>query len=98
MGELAGRRGWKEIFDLVKALAQENSAAVLRCIEPADLHGALWNTARLGQIFDEYFKNHQRIRLDPEARASKHTHITDEDPRKWVIEQVLVDPDDLMPG
>ena len=31
----------------------------------------------------------------PHARAAKHTTISEEDPRRWVIEQTLVDPDEL---
>ncbi|MFN9655394.1 MAG: DUF3516 domain-containing protein [Dolichospermum sp.] len=39
-----------------------------------------------------YFTEHTRIRLDPEARATKHTRITEESPRRWTYEQILVDP------
>jgi len=83
------------IFDLIKSMAQENATAMLRCVEPTDAEGAMWNLMRFDQFFDEYFIDHQRIRLDPEARASKHTRIIEDDPRKWIIEQVLVDSDEL---
>jgi hypothetical protein len=83
------------IFDLIKAMSQENGGAILRCVEPADLEGTPWNQTRVDAFFDEYFIDHQRIRLDPEARASKHTRIIEDDPRKWLIEQVIVDPDEL---
>ncbi|MFN4999769.1 MAG: DUF3516 domain-containing protein [Akkermansiaceae bacterium] len=42
-----------------------------------------------------YFTEHTRIRLDPEARATKHTRITEESPRRWTYEQILVDPEEL---
>ena len=46
-------------------------------------------------MLDAYFAGHQRIRLDPEARASQHTRIAETGPRRWTCEQILVDPEDL---
>lgn len=49
------------------------------------------------QSFEDYVKTYglERIRLDPEARAAKHTRISEEEPRKWIVEQTLVDPEEL---
>lgn len=83
------------VFDLVKALSREDGAAILGMIEPADADGAAWNRQRIDALLDGYFAGHERIRLDPEARAAKHTRISEEAPRKWIVEQVLVDPEEL---
>jgi superfamily II RNA helicase len=82
------------VFTLVKAFAEENTAAVLAQVEPADGDGAGWNAGRVEALLDAYFAEHLRIRLDPEARAAKHSRIDDEEPRRWKVEQILVDPDE----
>jgi hypothetical protein len=82
------------VFTLVKAFAQENTATVLALVEPADGEGTAWNAGRVEALLDAYFAEHSRIRLDPEARAAKHSRIDDEDPRRWKVEQILVDPDE----
>jgi superfamily II RNA helicase len=82
------------VFTLVKAFAQEDVAGVLGQIEPSDGEGQAWNAARVGGMLDAYFADHVRIRLDPEARAAKHSRINDGEPRRWVVEQTLVDPDE----
>jgi superfamily II RNA helicase len=83
------------VFDLVKTLARDDIPAALAQIEPADSEGTPWNHQRLDALIDDYFETHQRIRLDPEARAAKHTRINEEAPRRWLIEQTLVDPEEL---
>ena len=30
-----------------------------------------------------------------EARAAKHSRLSDEQPRRWTVEQTLVDPEEL---
>ncbi len=82
------------VFTLVKAFAQENVAEILAQVEPADAGGAAWNAGRIEGLLDAYFADHGRIRLDPEARAAKHSRIDDGEPRRWVVEQILVDPDE----
>ncbi len=83
------------VFDLVKAFAEGNTAAILSQIEPNDPDGASWTAARIEKLLDNYFTEHTHIRLDPEARATKHTRITEESPRRWTYEQILVDPEEL---
>ncbi|WP_367874634.1 DEAD/DEAH box helicase [Luteolibacter sp. Populi] len=83
------------VFTLVKAFAEGNTAAILAQIEPADSEGQPWTAARIGELLDGYFSDHERIRLDPEARATKHSRMNDEAPRLWTVEQILVDPEEL---
>jgi len=83
------------VFTLVKAFAQENIPEILAQIEPADSSGTAWTRERLAESLDGYFAGHQRIRLDPEARATKHTRLGEASPRRWTCEQILVDPEEL---
>ncbi len=49
--------------------------------------------ARLRSSLEAFYKDHERICLDPEARNSRHTHVfPSEDKATWRVEQVLVDP------
>ena len=83
------------VFTLIKSLAEENTAAVLSQIESNDAAGSPWTTARIEALLDDYFADHARIRLDPEARAAKHLRIDDTEAREWQVEQVIVDADEL---
>jgi len=83
------------VFTLLKAFAEENTSAILSQIEPADAEGVAWSAARVDGLLDAYFADHSRIRLDPEARAAKHLRIDDSQPRRWGVEQVIVDTDEL---
>jgi len=83
------------VFELVKALSRKDTAAVLNLLEPTDTEGTAWNRQRIEVFLDGYFSGHERIRLDPEARAAKHTTISEQEPRRWLVEQTLVDPDEL---
>ena len=47
-------------------------------------------------LLDEYFENHERIRLDPEARNQRYSIVQkQEDRTKWKFQQTLVDPQGL---
>jgi hypothetical protein len=83
------------VFELVKALSRGDAATVLALIEPADAEGVAWNRQRVESLLEAYFTDHERIRLDPEARAAKHTTISEEEPRRWLVEQTLVDSEEL---
>ncbi|WP_035612711.1 DEAD/DEAH box helicase [Haloferula sp. BvORR071] len=82
------------VFTLVKAFAEGNTAAILAQIEPTDGEGQAWNAARIEALLDDYYSDHERIRLDPEARATKHSRMEEEKPRLWTYEQILVDPEE----
>ncbi len=82
------------VFGIVSALARGNPSAALAALRPEDPEGLPWTVVRLNAILDDYFQDHERIRLDPEARSAKHTRLREETPRMWRIEQTLVDPDE----
>ena len=83
------------VFSLVKAFAQEDPAAILSRIEPADCDGSPWTRQRIDGLLDGWFAGHERVRLDPEARAAKHTRISEDSPRRWIFEQTIVDSEEL---
>jgi superfamily II RNA helicase len=80
------------VFDVVKDLARDDLSAMTSRLRPGD---PPWTSERLGAVLDDYVRDHDRIRLDPEARAAKHTRISEESPRRWHLEQTLVDPGEL---
>ena len=54
-----------------------------------------WTPDRLRAAADAFFVEHQQIRLDPDARNLRHTHVVpSEDKKTWRVQQVLVDPDE----
>jgi hypothetical protein len=45
---------------------------------------------------DDYYTDHDRIRLDNEARNGRHTYVEpSEDGQTWRVCQVLIDPEEL---
>ncbi len=83
------------VFDRVRAVAAGHwEEAVSGLLSPDDIDGEPWTPLRLDRLFAPYFEEHERIRLDPEARNSKNTFIREE-PRRWVLQQILVDTRDL---
>jgi len=87
------------LLTLVTALARNQPETALGLLEPADSAGRPWTPERLQVRLDAYHAAHDRIRLDPEARNQRHTHIPElpgpHDLRGILpITQTLVDPDD----
>ncbi len=80
------------ILTLVTALSRYQTETALGLIEPADSDGKSWSNERLLKQLDDYHNARHQIRLDPEARNARHTHITGE---QTTIHQTLIDPDDL---
>ena len=78
------------ILNFTKFLSQENYEAALGLVQ-SDL-----TIPELASLVDEFHDSHGLIRLDPEARNMKHTHIQ-EVPEKclWRISQTLIDQENL---
>jgi len=83
-----------QIFTFLRALANgdlETALATTSGTPPPD--DEPWTTDRLRQALDAYHIEHERIRLDPEARNARHTYVEpSEDKRRWRVQQMLVDP------
>ncbi len=83
------------IFSFLRALIVDDlEDALAQLEEGVDIDGNPWTVDRLGQALDEYFADHEAICLDPNARNIRHTHKTHSDDASWVIQQVLVDPEE----
>ena len=80
------------ILTIVTALSRYQTETVISLIEPEDSEGKPWTNERLLRALDEHHATHQQIRLDPEARNARHTHIAEDG---VTIHQTLIDPDDL---
>jgi hypothetical protein len=75
-----------EIFHFLRSLAAGRYDAAAAIVPP-------WTEEELIALTDEYYQEHERMMLDPEARNHKHTYITqDDEAGVWRIAQVLVDP------
>lgn len=86
------------IFTFVRAWARGDHAAALAALDEAAATGAApdpWTVERLAHQLELYRADHPPVRLDPEARNVRHTHIDRSDaPRAWLVQQVLVDADE----
>jgi superfamily II RNA helicase len=84
-----------EIFRFLRPLAAENVAAALSTLAPSSASLA-WTIETLTAALDPYYAEHERIRLDNEARNGRHTYVEPvESGKTWRVFQVLVDPEEL---
>ena len=78
------------ILNFTKFLSQGNYEAALGLVQ-SDL-----TIPELASLVDEFHDSHGLIRLDPEARNMKHTHIQEvPDKCLWRISQTLIDQENL---
>ncbi len=83
-----------QVFTAVKHLSHDNIAAFLELFEPNPDHP--WTAATIDQRLDDYYQDRLRIRLDPDARNTKHCHIEElPESQQWRVSQTLCDPDEL---
>src|SRR6185436_14993337 len=84
------------IFTFLRAWANGDHTAALDTLDdrPAEETDAdRWTPERLRSALEDYRVDHERVRLDPEARNVRHTHADPSDERRtWRVQQVLVDP------
>ena len=90
-----------EVFRLVRMLANRQYTEIrdtydLSLLFPdAPAEGVGARDYVLTKRMEDYHSSHSWIRLDPEARATKHTRIDRDDPNRWVVRQTLVDAEEL---
>ena len=84
------------VFAFLRAFANTDFDAALAALpDPADAEGQPWTAARLQEAYDAYHANHEYLRLDPEARNVRHTHVKVADDRQsWTLDQMLIDPEE----
>ncbi len=82
------------IFTFLRALTSGDLEAALAATDPsASSDDEPWTADRLRRAVEEYHVDHEYLRLDPEARNTRHTYITpSEDQQRWRVQQMLIDP------
>jgi superfamily II RNA helicase len=86
------------IFTFLRAWSIGNHTAALDALDPhpAEIDADPWTPERLRSTLADYSVDHGRIRLDPEARNLRHSHVDRSGGnRTWRVQQVLVDPEML---
>ncbi|MDI1315250.1 DEAD/DEAH box helicase [Prosthecobacter sp.] len=79
-----------EIFRFLRPLVIENYAQAIATVSSS------LNADALAATMESYYADHERIRLDNEARNGRHTYVEpSEDNGTWRICQVFIDPEDL---
>jgi hypothetical protein len=79
-----------EIFRFLKPLSTEYYAAAISAVSCS------LTADSLAAVMEPYYTDHDRIRLDNEARNGRHTYVeSSEDQKSWRVCQVLVDPEEL---
>jgi superfamily II RNA helicase len=79
-----------EIFRFLRPLVVENYAQAIATVSSS------LNADSLAALLEPYYAEHERMRLDNEARNGRHTYVEPSDDNKsWRICQVLIDPEDL---
>jgi superfamily II RNA helicase len=81
------------VFAFLRAWSIGDDEAALAVLDsPADGEGEPWTTARLRAAREAHRALHGGLRLDPEARNLRHTHVAvAEDRASWRVQQMLVD-------
>jgi len=80
------------VLTLVTALSRYQTETALGLVEPHDSDGKPWSNERLLVLLNTYHDARHQIRLDPEARNARHTHLSEDG---LTLHQTLIDPDDL---
>ncbi|HEV8199013.1 MAG TPA: DUF3516 domain-containing protein [Candidatus Polarisedimenticolia bacterium] len=83
------------LFAFLRDWTIERDEAALEGIDaPEDADGRPWTPERLREAREAYRLEHAPMRLDPEARNLRHTHVAaSDDGARWNVQQTLVDPD-----
>jgi hypothetical protein len=86
-------RAWS-IGDVEAALGALDATRGAADQSDADEGSGVWTTERLRAAREAYQVEHAQLRLDPEARNLRHTHVQPaESGHTWLVQQMLVDPE-----
>jgi superfamily II RNA helicase len=85
------------VFSFLRAWSIGKDEEALAVIDaPADALGEPWAPDRLKAAREDHRAEHGGLRLDPEARNLRHSHVEISDDRaRWRVQQMLVDPEGL---
>jgi hypothetical protein len=81
------------LFAFLRSWSIGKDEAALAAIDaPGDAEGAPWTVERVKAAREAHRAEHGGLRLDPEARNSRHTHVeASPDGARWRVQQMLVD-------
>jgi len=81
------------IFGFLRAWSTGDMVTAVGALDrPNDSDGRPWNPERLKEALGGYLVEHERVRLDPEARNLRHTYVQPSE-ETWCVQQMLVDPE-----
>jgi hypothetical protein len=85
------------VFAFLRAWSNGDDEAALRTLDTlADESGEPWTPQRFTVARETYLSEHGGLRLDPEARNLRHTHVDSSgDGDRWRVQQMLVDVEEL---
>jgi len=85
------------LFAFLKAWSVGRDEEALGILDSeVDAQGAAWTEERLAAARNSHREGHGDLRLDPEARNLRHTHVeVSEERDAWRVQQMLVDIEDL---
>ncbi len=83
------------VFAFLRAWSIEKDEQALESMDLLDdTDGQPWTSERLAAARAAHRLEHAVLRLDPEARNMRHTHVEpSDDGARWIVQQTLVDPD-----
>lgn len=86
-----------QVFTFLRAWSFGTDEAALKVLDSGvDGFGAQWTPERLTVARDAFRVEHRNLRLDPEARNLRHTHVhPSDDGTMWRVEQMLIDLEGL---
>jgi superfamily II RNA helicase len=96
-GEADITRSDKELTVLVRnaAFAVVRHIARRQYVEAAALVGGqTWTAELLEKRFAAFWEEHAALRVDPAARAPANTRVRSRDDGVWLVQQVLLDPEE----
>ncbi len=81
------------LFAFLRSWSLGKDEAALDGIDaPADAESAPWTAERLKAAREAHRAEHGGLRLDPEARNLRHTHVEPSaDRSRWLVQQMLID-------
>ena len=85
------------VFAFLRAWSIGDDEAALQVMgSPREGEGEPWTVERLRTAREAHRVEHTGLRLDPEARNLRHTHVQpSDDQATWRVQQMLVDPEGL---
>jgi hypothetical protein len=76
------------IFTFLRACVNQDYELALETLSTREP----WDAKKLEEAVEAYYAAHSQLRLDPEARNTRHTYVVPEDGNlKWKVQQMLID-------